>query len=115
MKHLLVSYVYTDALGNQKFHYKEIFVELSGGMSDIDTNKEMVQEVEKKTPRGSAILNITDLTTITKGPCVDNEARTLLRHLRNEYLYNVDEDGHPKDSLVALMALWESVNKYLDS
>lgn len=112
MKHLLVSYVYTDALGNQKFHYKEIFVELSGGLSDIDKNKELVQEVEKKTPRGSCILNIVDLATISQGPCVDAIGRDLVKRMFHAYVMDIDEEG-PKMPLPDLLQLMDEVKQYL--
>lgn len=37
----------------------------------------------------------------------------LLRELRQIYLVNVDNDGHPKASMVEIMDLWERVNREL--
>lgn len=37
----------------------------------------------------------------------------LLRELRQTYLVNVDNDGHPKASITEIMDLWDRVNREL--
>ena len=40
-------------------------------------------------------------------------SHSLLRELRQTYLVNVDNDGHPKASITEIMDLWDRVNREL--
>lgn len=41
---------------------------------------------------------------------ISDSSHRLLGELREAYLVNVDEDGHPKASIHEIMDLWQRVN-----
>lgn len=45
--------------------------------------------------------------------CLSAVSHRLLRDLRQTYLVNIDNDGHPKASITEIMDLWDRVNREL--
>lgn len=56
---------------------------------------------------------LNDTIKAVKNCSIPAVSHRLLRELRQTYLVNVDNDGHPKASITEIMDLWDRVNREL--